>query len=187
MASILRLRTTWTGYQGVPYLSTHYFARTDGDSAAFAADAVAALWTGAKDVISSSLSWNVEGEVAVIDSVTGTLTGVDNVAGGNSGVGDASGEILPFATQGLLRLSTADVVAGRILRGHTFIPGATEAHSNLGKPTSGYQSVVNAAFTDMFESPSTALLVWSRTHGAIGPVLSGSTWAQWAVLRSRRD
>lgn len=187
MASILRVRTTWSGYQGVPYLSTHYFARTDGDSAAFAADAVAALWVGAKDVISSSLSWNVEPEVAVLDSTTGTLTGVDNVAGGRSGTGDASGEILPFSTQGLLRLSTADVVSGRILRGHTFIPGGTEAHNNLGVPTPGYRTVINAAFTDMFESPSTALIVWSRTHGAIGPVLSGSCWDQWAVLRSRRD
>lgn len=187
MASILRVRTTWSGYQGVPYLSTHYFTRTDGDSASFAADAVQALWEGCQEVISSSLSWNVEPEVAVLDSATGTLTGVDNIAGGEGGTGTASGEILPFATQGLIRWATGDVVSGRILRGHTFVPGATEAHSNLGVPTPGYQTVVNAAVSDMMTSPSQFLIIWSRTHGAIGPVLSGSTWGQWAVLRSRRD
>jgi len=187
MASILRVRTAWSGYQGVPYLSTHYFSRIDGGSAAFAADAVHALWVGAKDVISSSLSWTIEPEVAVIDSATGTLTGVDNIGGGNSGTGDASGEILPFATQGLLRLGTTTVVEGRILKGHTFIPGATEAHSNLGVPTSGYRGVIDAAFADMLAVDDSFLLVWSRTHGQIGPVLSGSCWNQWAVLRSRRD
>lgn len=187
MASILRVRTTWTGYQGVPYLSTHYFTRTDGDSAGYAADAVQALWTGCVDVISSSLSWNVEPEVAVLDSTTGALTGVDNIGGGESGTGTASGEILPFSTQGLIRWQTGDVVSGRILRGHTFIPGATEVSSNLGVPTSAYKTVVDAAVTDMLSSPSQFLIIWSRTHGAIGPVLSGSAWDQWAVLRSRRD
>lgn len=187
MASILRVRTTWTGYQGVPYLSTHYFTRTDGDSAGFAADAVQALWVGCESIISNQLSWNVEPEVAVLESTTGALTGVDNIAGGLSGTGTNGAQVNPFSTQGLIRWQTNDVVSGRILRGHTFVPGSCESDNEGGVPSSGYKTAVAAAVSDMLASPSQFHIIWSRKHGAIGPVLSGSCWQQWAVLRSRRD
>ena len=100
MASILRVRTTWTGYQGVPYLSTHYFTRTDADSAGYAADAVQALWVGCEAIISNQLSWNVEPEVAVLESTTGALTGVDNIGDGLLGTGTNGNQVNPFSTQG---------------------------------------------------------------------------------------
>jgi len=187
VASILRVRTAWSGAQGVPYLSTHYFTRVDAGSASAAADAVAALWTGCAEVISNTLDWSVEPEVAVIDSVTGSLTGVDNVGGGNSGSGTSESQILPFTTQGLLRLGTTSVVSGRILKGHTFIPGPTEASSEGGVPDSAYKTVVAGAYDDLAAVPDAELIVWSRTHGATGVVASGSCWEQWAALRSRRD
>lgn len=187
MASILRIRTTWTGAQGVPYLSTHYFTRVDSGSAAFAADAVAALWTGMEDYISNTLDWTVEGFAAVINDATGDLVGVDAVGGGNSGSGTQGSTTLPYATQGLLGLTTSNVVSGRILRGRCFIPGPTEEHSSEGVPTSGYISALSAAAGDMLASPDAELLIWSRAHGTSHPVTSYNPWAQWAVLRSRRD
>lgn len=187
MASILRVRTTWTGLGGAPYLSTHYFTRVDGTSASAAADAVAALWEGAADVIVNTADWNIEGDVAVINDATGALTGIDSIGGGNSGSGASDSQVLSLATQGLLRLTTGDVVGGRILKGHTFIPGPTEASNEGGAPDSAYMTVINNAMADMLASPDAELLVWSRKNGTSSPVVGGSAWSKWAVLRSRRD
>ena len=85
------------------------------------------------------------------------------------------------------KLVAAIKVSGRILRGHTYIPGPTEGNNTDGKPSGAYKSAIAAAFTDFLAVPDTFPLVWSRTHGTVGPVLSGSCWDQWAVLRSRRD
>lgn len=187
MAQILRMRTAWTGVQGTPLLSTHYFERVDSGSAASAADAVAALWTGMESCIDNALDWTVEPFVGVIDSATGTLVGVDSIAGGNSGSGASSSETLPFASQGLLTLATGAVVSGRILKGRTFIPGPCEGNNDHGVPDSTYLSTLSAAANDMLTSPDATLLVWSRAHGVAHEVVTYDPWNQWAVLRSRRD
>lgn len=187
MTSILRVKTSWTGVSGAPFLSTHYFTRTDGDSAAYAADAVAAFWTGLAGQIDNDLDWNIEGDVAVINDATGQLTGVDTISGGNSGGGTDSGQACPPATQGLMRILTSTVVAGRVLRGRFFIPGVTENNSNEGVPSGDYLSAAASAFTAMMDSPSSELRVYSPTHNTSAPVTAGSLWNQWAVLRSRRD
>lgn len=187
MAQILRMRTAWTGVQGTPLLSTHYFTRVDSSSAASAADAVAALWSGMEDYIDNALSWSVEPFVGVIDSATGALVGVDNTAGGNAGDGASSSETLPFASQGLLTLATGAVVNGRILKGRTFIPGPCEGNNDHGVPDATYKSALSAAATAMLTTPDAELLVWSRAHGVAHPVTTFDPWDQWAVLRSRRD
>lgn len=187
MADLCRLRTSWTGLQGAPYLSTIYFARVDSTTASDAADAVAALWSGCAADIRSTLAWEVEPDVATIDDVTGALVGVDNISGGHAGNGTSTQESLPFATQGLLRLASNTVVSGRILKGHLFIPGPTENVGGEGTPTSGYKSSVLAAWADLLASGPAIPVIWSRKHGVSAPVLSASVWAQWAVLRSRRD
>jgi len=187
VTSILRIRTAWTGVQGAPYLSTHYFTRVDSSSAASAADAVAALWDGLADTMQEAVDWTVEGFAAVIDDTTGALTGLDPISGGNSGSGTASASLNPLVSQGLLRLQTSAVVSGRILRGRTFLPGSVESYNATGAPEAGYISAVNAAFDDLMAVPDAELRIYSRAHNTSAVVVSGSCWDQWAALRSRRD
>lgn len=187
MTDILRIRTSWTGLQGAPYLSTHYFTRVDADSAGYAADAVDAFFTAMAGQIDNNLTWNVEGFVAVIDDSTGALVGIDNLSGGVSGAGTDSGQSAPFATQGLMRLYTGTVVGGRALRGRFFIPGVTENNSNEGVPSGDYLSAAASGMTALLTSPDAELRVWSRVHLTSAVVTSGDLWRQWAVLRSRRD
>lgn len=187
MASILRIRTTFTGTTGAPYLSTMFFSRVDTGSAPAAASAVGAFWAYLTNNMSDQLDWVVEPFADVLDDVTGNLTGLDPIGGGESGTGASSGELLPPATQGLLRLATSSVVSGRILRGRVFLPGATEDMSDAGVPDASYLADVSAAYALLTGDPDAELLIWSRTHGVSHPVTGGGPWNQWAVLRSRRD
>lgn len=185
--SIIRVRTTFTGVPGAPYLSTTFWTRVDSGSAPAAASAVGAFWTAMNGNLHQDVEWNVEPFADVIDEVTGNLTGQDPIGGGESGSGTDTGELMPTQTQGLLRLATSDVVAGRVLRGRLFIPAPTEGANDQGKPVSSYLSALSSAYTALTSDPDAELLIWSRTHGTAKAVTGGQPWNQWAVLRSRRD
>lgn len=187
MASITRIRTTFTGSQGAPYVSTQYFAGSDSSAASLAASAVGAFWAALEPVMHNELDWNVEPFAEVINDATGALVGVNPIGGGESGTGEVSGTPLPFATQGLLRLVTSTVVNGRVLRGRIFIPGTTEFVGGNGVPEASYVTALNDAFDALDTAAAGALLVWSRTHGTSAVVTGGQAWNQWAILRSRRD
>jgi hypothetical protein len=96
---------------------------------------------------------------------------------------------MAFATQGLIRWRTGVFIAGRELRGRTFIPGATESRSANGRPDSTYITTAETAAQDLLDNAAlgAALVVYSVTHRQVELVQSRSVWGQWAVLRSRRD
>lgn len=187
MTSILRLRTEIVGPQGSPYVSTQYFTGSTDSEASDAADAVAAFFGSLDAKWPNTYSWNVLPFVDVINDATGALVAVVNTGGGNSGTGAASDDLAPFATQGLLQLSTGTVVGGRLLRGRVFLPGVTEFDTAAGKPTSSYVTAVNTAYSALVGVLPNTLRVWSRKHGTSALVTAASAWSQWAVLRSRRD
>ena len=186
---MLRISTTFTGsIPGLPYFSQHYFGGDTGGEADAANAAIVAFWTAAEDAFTSSLTWTVSTEAEFVDEVTGQVTGVETTAGG-TGIGDAAGQILSPASQGLIRWRTGVFVGGKEIRGRTFIPGPTEDINEIGVPSSGYFPVTNGAAAGLISGSSAAgnFGIWSRTHGQFAVAVTGSTWNQWAVLRSRRD
>jgi hypothetical protein len=187
MTSILRMRTTLTGVTGSPYVSTQYFTGSTNADAANAASAVGAFFNSIKTRWPNALAYNVEPFVDVINDATGALTAVVNIGGGVSGVGSSGQVALPWATQGLLRFNTGTVVGGRLLRGRMFVPGPTEADSDVGVPLAAYITALNTAYTALTTALPNTLRVWSRTHGTSALVTGASPWSQWAVMRSRRD
>jgi len=62
-----------------------------------------------------------------------------------------------------------------------------EANSVSGQPSSTMITGVENAATALATSPNAQLVIYSRTNNAYAPVSSSSMWAQFAVLRSRRD
>lgn len=188
MTTIMRVRTVWLGVAGAPYYSNHYF--TDdalSTTAQDAVDAVDAFWTSIAGVIANTATYTVEGAVARIDDATGTLLGTWGVTSG-TGTGTGSGELLPRSTQALVRWMTSSVVAGRTLRGRTFIPAMLENFNDSGgNPVSSVVSGLNTAAAALIADSGNELRVWSRTHGTSDVVTSATAWTQWAILRSRRD
>lgn len=179
-----RVRTTFDGVQGSPYLSTFYFSSALG-SAQQAATAAGTFWNSVEPVMVSALNWTLERDVATIDAATGQTTAVTQVSA-NSGSGSAGAGPLPFSNQGLIRWRTGVFAGGREIRGRTFIPGPTETLSDE-VPTAAYGTTINPAITALIGDANSTLVVWSRANGVEEDVTSGDLWNSWAVLRSRRD
>lgn len=182
---MFRFRTTFSGLQGAPYVSTAFFHEGE-DAVQDCADALSQFWNAVETVMTSALSWSLDTSVVVMDASDGQLTNVVQVNAA-SGVGSASGEIAPPAIQGLLRWRTGQYVGGREARGRWFIPGVTETLNVNGRPTAAYRTTVDNAAAAMIGAVGSQLVIWSRTLGSENNVSSWSTWDDWAVLRSRRD
>lgn len=182
---MLRIRTiTQTGNSDT-YLSTFYFGSTSLSDAPTAASSVLAFWTGCKSRISSSMSISLDPLALLVDPATGKPTDAAGVSG-TPVTGTATGDVLPYATQGLLHLPTGVYVNGRQLQGRLFIPGPCEVDSSAGFPLSAYQSTIDSAATTLV----TGTLMWgiySRTHKQFKGIVSPRTWNNWGILRSRRD
>jgi hypothetical protein len=187
--AFLRVRTQFLGVTGSPWLNTLNFlgagsAPTQAE-ADLAVAKVGAFWGSVDNLMSTTVTWATLPDVAVIE-LDGVQTGAFSTTPA-TGAGSAADSILPFATQGLLRLLTNFFIGGRQLRGRIFIPGYTEASSNLGIPVVGATANWTAAGAVLAAATNPRLAVWSPTHTSASAVASTSAWGQWAVLRSRRD
>ena len=178
-----RIRTSLTGIDGAPWLSTMFFG--DTPTAQECVDHVADFWGIVEDLMVTAVAWSVDPFVATVDPVSGEITGATTVDGAN-GQGSAGGEVLPPATQMLVRWGTGIYTSGRELRGRTFVPGLTSSANDNGfvEPTT-----LPGHITDLETWLSTGppLLIWSRAHGVTAPVAGVDIWNRFAILRSRRD
>lgn len=183
MALMWRIETVFQGISGAPYYNQLYWEHTAVPAVSSAVLAVAQFWGDLEGLITDDLTYNVDGEVPIIESSTGATVGVDTTSG-FAGAGTNIAETLPRATQGLARLRTGTFINGRELRGRIFIPGACESNSDGGKPSASYISTVNSEVAAL---ASAGLQVFSPTHLQVAFVTGGTCWNDWAVLRSRRD
>jgi len=198
MPNLLRVRTVLSYFSGGPGLNTIYWIPgTPGGVTADATDAVArvrAMWLAMAPQFSSSMQFQTSNDVALIDEVTGTLTGSLAAAGvaGVAGTGGSNNEVV--AAMLLVRLRTAGVRNGRLVKGRWYLgPVGAGVANGLGTVTTGNVTAMNTAANALLTGGATASVpcVWHRPKdlapGAGFPVTSASTWDQFAVLRSRRD
>lgn len=192
--AMYRVRTVFTGVTGSPYLSTQFFIASDpatGTLAAAAKTKVANMWAAMTTQMSNLLSFTVQSPVDVIDPSTGNLENSFAVTP-TPGVCNLTGDPLPFMSQGLIRVETGVILAGKRLRGRIFVPGPTENVNGTGTPAGTYVSALTTAAQSLLAAGDPVLAVWHRpppggnTGLAVGAV--GATGQpKWAVLRSRRD
>jgi len=182
---VYRVRTGITGSQGGQLLSTQYFNVIGGLTAANAVADLRTFWDSIKAQVANDLTFQIEAEVAEVDIATGEVTGIVPVTS-SPVTGTETNDPEAWATQGLVRLRTGTYVGGREVRGRIFIPGPTWNQSSGGQPTSAYRTAIDSAMATLLGSSVSELMVYSRKHRDVVPVLSGTTWNQWAVLRSRR-
>ena len=195
--SIMRIRTVISGSQGLPGLSTTY---ANGASAtpvtADAADMVArvrAFWDGIKTLLPSTSIILVSGQVDLLDPANGELTGGLSVTAPSAVLGTGS-ESLPQATSILLQCETGVIIAGRRLRGRTFISPVDQVTNIDGLVGSASRNtIITSATTSLTGVTTSAPVVWHRpkapgpTGGSVSPVTSYNVGSNFAVLRSRRD
>jgi len=194
----MRVRTVFTGVAGAPFYNNLYFDAPDTLAGAQGAvDLVDTAWTTLTSIMAGSLFGTTEADVPVIDIPSGQMIGSYATSPGVIDPTSAA-EPLPWATQGLVRLSTADFINGRQVRGRIYVPGLTEASQSTGQPNSStIASLANMAAV-LVASTAADLFIYSRPHpdpddpdvtidGVASLVTGGSGWDQFAVLRSRRD
>lgn len=182
----LRVRSVHTGVAGSPYYSAFYFSGTGAAQGAIAHERVHGFWTALGGVITTAMTTTTQGDVEEIDEATGQVIAVYPVTPSGR-VGGATGDLLPFATQGLIQLRTGTFINGRELRGRIFIPGAVEGAQTTGQPAGAYRTTLQTAADGLVGTTGPQLLIYSRTHRTSSTVKAATAWTQWAVLRSRRD
>lgn len=185
MVSLNRFRATVSGVAGSPAYLTWYFLAAAG-TVAQQASAVDVYLTGLKTQIWSGLPILRTGEVVQFDSTTGDTTDVLTVAP-QAFTGSAVGDLLPPATQMLVRWKTPFFVAGRRLQGRQNVPYLSSAVASGGRPTGAAVAAVAGFAQALVDQPDTQLVVWGRKSGQVGTVSSASCWTEFSVLRSRRD
>jgi len=180
-----RVRIVFDGMPGAPWLSTLYFNETGG-TAQQAATAAGTFWGAVDALMDNEVNWTTEGDVTLINSATGNATGVVATTP-VTGTGALSTLALPFVAQGLIRWRTGVYVAGRELRGRTFVPALATASNDNGRVLAASVTTMNNAAAALLADANSELVVWSKTHGSASPALTGNAWSQFASLRSRRD
>lgn len=182
---MIRVRTEMNGAPGTPYLSTMFFDAPDLTTADDAQSAVHDFWDGLKGLISAGLTMLVLPEVDLVDPATGNVLETSSTP--TTLITSTGNATLPAATQGLIRWRTGVFVAGREVRGRTFVPRlANDAQLN-GVPSTAFITAGNTEGAQLIAAPGPNFCVWSRSTGTVAVVSSASTWNQFAVLRSRRD
>lgn len=183
---VYRIRAQWTGAPvNGPTVSTFYFDDTLGTQQD-CADSVVDFLGNLDDLLTNQITWNLETEVETLDTVTGTLTDVATVSTG-FGTGTATTEFLPTVTQGLIRWNTGQILNGRVVKGHMFVPGMLESQNDYGRPNAAILSAVETISDNFQTTAGVEFVIWSRTNGAAVTVLGSSMAPQWSYLSSRRD
>lgn len=194
---MLRVQTTLSGFAGGPGLMTNYFTSGAYDvaTATRVRDRVQALLSsGLRTVLWNDVTWSVHPEVDVISPDTGQITDTFSINTAQVGVGTAGANAAPIAAAALVRWGTDTYIAGRRLRGRSFIsPLAADAIGTDGEIKGGIASGMDTHLAAFIAVPTEgdAAVVWHRpvsgSGGSAGQITSGLMPLKVAVLTSRRD
>jgi len=134
----------------------------------------------------------VPGSGDVIEDTNGVLDSVWAAAGGDTITGTSVTTTVAGGAGGCVGWQTGGIIAGRRLRGRTFIvPIVTSEYDTDGTLGPGTVGALNAFATDLMASGP--LAVWHRpttpggTDGNSYGVVSARVRDKVAILRSRRD
>lgn len=181
---MLRVRNTFTGITGTPYVSTHHFAGDGATNVAAATAAVADFWDDLKGLIATDVQWAIDDEVLEL-TTAGVVTSSYTIAG-QTGAGTSTSAMLPLASQLLVQWRTGTYQGGREMRGRTFIPGVVVGNNIDGKVGATTRGVVDAACIAYVGTAATPA-IWSKKNLTVTEISAGFCWEQFAMLTSRRD
>lgn len=177
----------WVTPAGGGQVSVFHFI--EATAVASQRSALAAFLNTIDNNMTTTSSWSIRNAGREVDTATGALTASWGDSASLSGAGSIPGSPVADATQALVRWNTGRVVAGRFLRGRTYIPGVSQGSLSGGNLLSTTQSAYAAAGQTLV-SAAVQLAVWHRpTAGAGGEawaVQTASCWGEFAVLRRRR-
>jgi hypothetical protein len=149
--------------------------------------------TAGHSLFTTNTTFHSDTFVDTIDPATGVITDSVAVTGWDV-VGDQGTAFMPPANQLVATWHTTAIIAGRRVRGRTFLgPLAAVDTDTDGTPSGtrlGHLDALINAWQDAGIT-STSTCVWHRPVGGAGgsdhTIISGTRSDKYAVLRSRRD
>lgn len=198
MATILRTRAVIGLNSGaVACLMTHYWDSTGAAIGALATESVARVRAGfnaAAGAISNTVTYTPTLVVDEIDEVTGAIVNQVAASAPAATAGVSASPQLPLQTMGICQYQTGLFIAGRRLRGRSYVPGLTVGGvTTAGLPTTATLNALAAFNTALGTTILTATnqRVWHRpnaggTGGLSAVVTTRTVNNQFGVMRSRR-
>lgn len=190
MTTLNRLVVAWAGPQVVgTAVNVLHFSASDNSAPPLAA--VVSAYQGLASLLPSGVTITIPGSGDQINDTNGVLTGV--WAGSGGGVVSGSGPATAAAGVGAcVSWLTGGIVAGRRLRGRTFLVPVTSLAFDGGGHFGAATMTQLGTFANAMQA-SGPLAVWHRpsskgaTDGNSYGVVSNRVRNKVAVLRSRRD
>lgn len=184
---IRRVSLVWSGLSGAPYFTQLFFGHEAGNATP-TATAVKNLLNNLAPTMQTGLTVQQNPEQVIIDTALGEPVGLEVATAQPLVTCTATGDALPWATQGVVRLPTSIYNSGHRLRGHFFLPGMMEAANINGVVAAPTLTQYNGFLSTFWTATQTsgALAVWTRAHRGWASAEGAFMWGQWGVLRSRR-
>jgi hypothetical protein len=186
-ALIRRVELIWAGLAGAPFYTQLFFGHEPGQANP-TATAVKTLLDNLNTALATGLTCEIVPEQTVIDTVSGKPVSLEAATPKTINTFSATGDPLPWTSQGIVRLPTSIYNDGRRLRGHFNIPGMMESQSANGVLAAPTKTQFDGFLATFLASTNTTgkLAVWSRRHQMWASAESAVMWTQFGVLRSRR-
>lgn len=193
---VLQTTVKWTNLAGAAGgLSVLHFV--DGTPIATTRNVIQTFLNTIRAVMVADWEGRWEGTVRELDTATGQLLS-EAYSGPISVFGTAPGEAVADATCHLLQYRSGVYIAGRQVRGRTFVPGGAAGDLEGGQWTAASTALAGSAAASYASNAASRL--WSRPlyrtvggdrvlvrPGTQHGIASSSSWVQCAVLRHRRQ
>lgn len=186
MTALQRVKITWTGMAGGPGVTQLY-----ATSAAGARTALSAWISAWKYLVPDVVTLTIQGQGDVVDSATGQITGSWTDGADIALVGTGSSGQYFAAGGACVSWTTAGVVAGRRVKGRTFlVPLTSLAYAGSALVPTAVSAIQNATNTMLgsgnvwwiLHRPTTK----GGTDGAAFQITGGTVKNHQAILSSRR-
>jgi len=187
MANLARVRCVWSGGPVVgPGLSTFYF---DEAHEGFASD-LSDFFQAIDAYLPIGIIVTVPSDGDLLDVATGDLTGSWAEAASGPGTGAGFGAY-PAGVGARVTWSTSGIVAGRRVRGSTFLcPLVNSCYGTDGTLDETVRTALDAAADGLVTASAGGMRIWSRPApgrpGAASTVTAGDIPDKVSWLRSRR-
>ena len=187
MAEINRVRVSWTGFNGQPGVSTHFFSGTDYTFLT----ALNAFYESMKQIVPLGVTLTVAGSGDILDDATGGLTGQWSHGTDTQHLGAGNGNYM-VAEGVLVRWKTSQIHNRRRLQGRTFfVPCISSIFSASGWLAEASRAQLQGYVDTLTLATPQEMVVWGRPKagagGVTGAVTAGIVETKPCVLRSRRD
>jgi uncharacterized protein (DUF2342 family) len=192
----LEYRVEWNGTAITGPGISVFHGRTDGVATTGAAaqslaNRVRTFWDAVKGLVPGGVTWTFPNEVTELDTSSGVLLGVHAVTSPADVVSGGASSSHSRPSGGRVDWNTSAVVAGRRLRGRTYIVPLTGAqYDSAGSLSTTCIATLESAATTYRSTgvfTEATPVVWSRTHGILADVIGSSVTDRASILRSRRD